>query len=102
MWVGIAVDETFVCFSWQDFSCNCKELDDDGGSGDDDLYVFVDIIEHRIVPSGFMFPHHAIEYLTEFEDGETLWLREMCFLGEDGEYAQKYLDYLTRNGIRYA
>jgi hypothetical protein len=65
-------------------------------------FVFVDIIEHRIVPSGFDFPDHAIEYLTEFQNGETLWLREMCFADENGEYPIKYVEYLVHHGIRYA
>ena len=69
---------------------------------DNKQFAFVDIIEHRIVPSGFDFPDHGIEYLTEFQNGETMWLREMCFENENGEYATKYVEYLVHNGIRYA
>ena len=69
---------------------------------DKDFHTFVDIIEHRVVPSGFEFPEHAIEFLTEFKNGETIWLRDMCFIDDLGNYATKYIDYLTHHGIRYA
>jgi hypothetical protein len=65
------------------------------------LYFFDDIIEHRVVPSGFSYPEHAIEFLTEFTTGETIWLQEMCFRDDAGEYCEKYEKYCTYHGIRY-
>lgn len=63
------------------------------------FHFFDDIIEHRIVPSGFNYD--AIEFLTEFSTGETVWLQDMCFRDDTGEYCEKYEQYCKDHGIRY-